>query len=270
MFYNAAAKKNGITVRAGHSHNTNYEHNLVGWLDRAMSFFFTYGLTDRFACGQEAGKALFRGKPFLFLPNGVDAAAFGPDEAQRAALRRQLGVPEGAPLYGHIGRFCQQKNHGYLLDIFEQILKRQPRARLVLLGEGETLEAIKAKAAPLGDRVIFAGVQGNTGAYYRAMDAFLLPSLFEGLPVVLVEAQAAGLPCFVSDTVDRTADFGGHMTFLPLGRPEAWAEAVCASSLTRAGDALERTRAAGYDIRTTAAWLQEFYQTAYANAPARK
>ena len=270
MFYNAAAKKNGITVRAGHSHNTNYEHNLVGWLDRAMSLFFTYGLTDRFACGQEAGKALFRGKPFRFLPNGVDAAAFGPDEAQRAALRRQLGVPEGAPLYGHIGRFCQQKNHGYLLDIFEQILKRQPQARLVLLGEGETLEAVKAKAAPLGDRVIFAGVQGNTGAYYRAMDAFLLPSLFEGLPVVLVEAQAAGLPCFVSDTVDRTADFGGHMTFLPLGRPEAWAEAVCASSLTRAGDALERTRAAGYDIRTTAAWLQEFYQTAYANAPARE
>ena len=91
-----------------------------------------------------------------------------------------------------------------------------------------------------------------------------------GLPVVLVEAQAAGLPCFVSDTVDRTADFGGHMTFLPLGRPEAWAEAVCASSLIRAGDALERTRAAGYDIRTTAAWLQEFYQTAYANAPARE
>ena len=86
MFYNAAAKKNGITVRAGHSHNTNYEHNLVGWLDRAMSFFFTYGLTDRFACGQEAGKALFRGKPFRFLPNGVDAAAFGPDEAQRAAF----------------------------------------------------------------------------------------------------------------------------------------------------------------------------------------
>ena len=85
-----------------------------------------------------------------------------------------------------------------------------------------------------------------------------------------MEAQAAGLPCFVSDTVDRTVNFGGHMTFLPLGRPEAWAEAVCAAPLARAGDALERTRNAGYDIRTTAAWLQEFYQTAYAGAPARE
>ena len=107
--------------------------------------------------------------------------------------------------------------------------------------------------------------------------AWLASDLVAGLvltallvPVGMGYAQAAGLPCFVSDTVDRTADFGGHMTFLPLGRPEAWAEAVCARSLTRAGDALERTRAAGYDIRTTAAGLQEFYQTAYANAPARE
>ena len=187
MFYNAAAKKNGITVRAGHSHNTNYEHNLVGWLDRAMSFFFTYGLTDRFACGQEAGKALFRGKPFRFLPNGVDAAAFGPDEAQRAAVRRQLGVPEDAPLYGHIGRFCQQKNHGYLLDIFEQILKRQPRARLVLLvDDGSTDDSAQKcsrvcaedarfrllrqkNAGPAAARL--TGIRAASGQYFAFMDA---------------------------------------------------------------------------------------------------
>ena len=101
------------------------------------------------------------------------------------------------------------------------------------------------------------------------MDAFCCPACLRGLPVVLVEAQAAGLPLLVSDTVDRTVNFGGHMTFLPLGAAEAWAEAVCAP-LARAGDALERTRNAGYDICTTAAWLQEFYQTAYAGAPARE
>ena len=269
MFYNPAAKRSGITVRAGHSHNTNYEKNLVGTLDRLMSSRFSAGLTHRFACGQEAGRALYGSSPFTFLPNGVDAAAFAPDPAVRASLRAELGVGEGDLLLGHIGRFCQQKNHGYLIDIFEEIHRRRPDAKLVLLGQGETMDAARAQAAPLGDAVVFAGVRSNTRDYYAAMDAFLLPSLFEGLPVVLVEAQAAGLPCFVSDTVDKTVDFGGNMQFLPLGNAAAWADAVCASSLARAEDALERTRAAGYDIRTTAAKLQEFYLSEYEKAPAR-
>lgn len=269
MFYNPIAKRCGITVRAGHSHNTNYEKNLVGTLDRCMSAFFSAGLTHRFACGQEAGRALYGGKAFTFLPNGVDAAAFAPDPAVRAALRAELGVGEDGLLLGHIGRFCQQKNHGYLIDIFRRIKARRPGAKLVLLGQGETLDAVRAAAADLGDAVVFAGVRANTRDYYAAMDAFLLPSLFEGLPVVLVEAQAAGLPCFVSDTVDKTVDFGGNMQFLPLGQPDAWADAVCGSPLVRAQDALERTRDAGYDIRTTAAKLQQFYLTEYEHAPAR-
>ncbi|MBQ5755431.1 MAG: glycosyltransferase, partial [Oscillospiraceae bacterium] len=263
MFYNPAAKKHGVPVRAGHSHNTNYEKNLVGRLDRLMSHFFVGGLTHRFACGQQAGQALYRGKDFVFLPNGVDAAAFAPNAAVRAETRSRLGIEEDETVYGHIGRFTQQKNHTYLLDIFAEIAKRQPRARLLLLGEGPLLEEVKAKAAPLGDRVIFAGVQADTKAYYNAMDAFLLPSLFEGLPVVLAEAQAAGLPCFVSDTVDKTADFGCGMQFLPLGQPDAWADAVLASPLSRYPDALEKVRAAGYDIRHTAAILQQFYLDAY-------
>ncbi len=271
MFYNPVARKCGITVRAGHSHNTNYEKNLVGRLDRLMSSRFSSGLTHRFACGMEAGKALFGDKPFVFLPNGVDAAAFAAsDPADRAALRRELGMGESDLLYGHIGRFTQQKNHKYLLEIFGALLRVQPQARLVLLGEGQLLEETRALAAPLGDRVIFAGVRSDTARFYRAMDAFLLPSLFEGLPVVMVEAQAAGLPCFVSDTVDHSAAFADGVKFLPLGNKEAWVKALTASPLARNPQALAQTRAAGYDICTTAAYLQNFYLTEHAKAPSRE
>lgn len=273
MFYNPAAKRAGITVRAGHSHNTDYEKGLVGFLDRCMSFFFVYGLTHRFACGQAAGRALYRGRPFTFLPNGVNAAAFLPDPAARARVRGALGLPENALLLGHIGRFTPQKNHAFLLELFAEIARRQPRAALVLLGDGPLLEQTRQRAAALGlaGRVHFAGLQRDTRAFYSAMDGFLLPSLFEGLPVVLVEAQAAGLPCFVSDAVDPTAAFCSGVRFLPVsaGQAGAWADAVLAGPLARNPRALAETRAAGYDIVKTAAALQEFYLAAHAAAPQR-
>lgn len=271
MFYNPAARRAGITVRAGHSHNTDYEQGLVGFLDRCMSFFFVYGLTDRFACGQTAGRALFRGRPFTFVPNGVNAAAFAPDMAARAAVREELGIPADALVLGHVGRFTAQKNHAFLLEIFAALAARRPDARLLLLGEGPLLDQTRARAAALGiaDRVIFAGVRRDTAACYSAMDAFLLPSLFEGLPVVLVEAQAAGLPCFVSETVDATAAFCDGVRFLPIDRAEDWADAVLAAPPRRNPDALAQTRAAGYDMLTSARRMQEFYLSAHAGAPAR-
>ena len=109
----------------------------------------------------------------------------------------------------------------------------------------------------------------NAAPWLSAALASLCGQTFTDFEAVLVEAQAAGLPCFVSDTVDKTVDFGGNMQFLPLGQPDAWADAVCGSPLARAQDALERTRDAGYDIRTTAAKLQQFYLTEYEHAPAR-
>lgn len=270
MFYNRAAKRHGVPVRAGHSHNTSTERSLSGLLDAVMSWFFVYGLTDRFACGQQAGRVLYRGRPFIFLPNGIDAAAFAFAPARRTQMREALGLPEDAVVYGHVGRFTQQKNHGYLLDIFAEAARRQPAARLLSLGVGPLESAAREKAQALGiaDRVIFAGLQRDTAAYYDAMDAFLLPSLFEGLPVTLVEAQAAGLPCFVSDTVDVTSGFCSGVQFLPLNNAPAWADALLATPLTRNPQATRQVRAAGYDIVNTARFLQEFYLNAYEEAKA--
>ena len=139
---------------------------------------------------------------------------------------------------------------------------------VVLLGGGEPayIEKMQALAQELalGDSVIFAGVRSNIQSFYDAMDAFMLPSLFEGLPVVLVEAQTAGLPCFVSDTVDPGAAFTDRVRFLPLQDTGAWADAIAAASFRRDPQAREKAVRAGYDIHTSAAVLQEFYLRRYA------
>ena len=153
-------------------------------------------------------------------------------------------------------------------EIFAAVRARLPKARLVLLGGGEPayIEKMQALAQELalGDSVIFAGVRSNIQSFYDAMDAFMLPSLFEGLPVVLVEAQTAGLPCFVSDTVDPGAAFTDRVRFLPLQDTGAWADAIAAASFRRDPQAREKAVRAGYDIHTSAAVLQEFYLRRYA------
>lgn len=264
MFYNTVARRAGIPVRVGHSHNTAYEHNLVGTLDRLMSLRFSAGLTDRFACSEQAGKMLYGQAPFTVLPNGIDTALFAArDPQRRALLRGDLGVADNEILFGHVGRFSAQKNHAGLLRIFAAVHRRLPRARLVLLGGGpapyiEKMQAL-TRELQLGDSVIFAGVRSNIQGFYDAMDAFLLPSLFEGLPVVLIEAQTAGLPCFVADTIDRGAAFTDRVHFLPLQDTDAWANCIVTASLRRDPQARHKAEEAGYDIHHSAGVLQEFY-----------
>ena len=189
-------------------------------------------------------------------------------EMMQGLLRGELGVTDQELLFGHVGRFSAQKNHPGLLKIFAAVRARLPKARLVLLGGGEPayIEKMQALAQELalGDSVIFAGVRSNIQSFYDAMDAFMLPSLFEGLPVVLVEAQTAGLPCFVSDTVDPGAAFTDRVRFLPLQDTGAWADAIAAASFRRDPQAREKAVRAGYDIHTSAAVLQEFYLRRYA------
>ena len=147
MFYNPVARRAGIPVRCGHSHNTAYEPNLVGRLDRLMSSFFSAGLTDRFACSEKAGQMLYGSKPFTVVPNGIDTARFAArDPQRRALLRGELGVTDQEILFGHVGRFSAQKNHPGLLKIFAAVRARLPKARLVLLGGGEPAYIEKMQA----------------------------------------------------------------------------------------------------------------------------
>ena len=262
MFYNRAAKRRGVPVRVGHSHNTAYEPNLVGTLDRLMSSRFDRLLTDRFACSQKAGEMLFGKSPFTVLPNGIRVDDFAkPEPGARERIRAQWQVPDGAPLLGHVGAVFQTEKPSGAVGHFRR--GAPPGARRAAGVAG------RRPAGRGGARQgRCAGAGGPGGLCRRArrhrrllcrMDAFLLPSLFEGLPVVLVEAQAAGLPCFVSDTVDPGAAFADGVHFLPLDAPEAWAQALCGGALARNPNARRQAVDAGYDIRTSARVLQQFY-----------
>ena len=221
MFYNAAARRRGVPVRIGHSHNTAYEPNFVGKLDKLMSARFNRDLTDRFACSRKAGEMLFGASPFTVLPNGVDTGAFARhDPEARARLREHLGVAENEILLGHVGRFSAQKNHAGLLRIFAAALQRRPNAGCCCWGRGRWRRRPRALAQELGvaDRVIFAGCAHQCAGVLPRDGRLFAASLFEGLPVVLVEAQAARLPllCFGYDRPRRR--FRRRGTFSAAGR----------------------------------------------------
>lgn len=260
VFYNHFAKKHGVPVRISHSHNTQTEKSLTGFLDAVLSWFCKFGVTDRFSCGQQAGRALYGRRSFELYPNGIDVAKFAFDEDKRRATRQRFGLGDEV-LYGHIGRFTQQKNHSFLLDCFGEMYRQNPNSRLLLAGEGPLMEAAKAQCQSLGlsSAVIFAGIQADTPALYSAMDGFVLPSLFEGFPVVLVEAQANGVPVFAADTISPEAKLVDNFAFLPLAEgPGAWARQIAASPLQRQDNG-PRLLEAGYDIGDTARRLSEFY-----------
>jgi glycosyltransferase involved in cell wall biosynthesis len=236
------ARKLGVPVRVAHSHNdapvlkkpgAPFQSAVVAWTNRWVFKHATHGL----ACSRKAAEALFgrrwesdpRWRLFYY---GIDMGPFtGPVDP--AAVRAELNVPPGAWVVGHVGRFELQKNHTFLLEIAAEVARRAPDMRLLLVGGGSLEPQIRAKAAALGlaDRVIYAGVRADVARLMRgAMDTFLLPSLYEGLPLVGLEAQTAGLPVVLSDVISDELDRLPLITRVPLGRPaSAWADAVLAT-----------------------------------------
>ena len=187
--------------------------------------------------------------------------AFSPEVRRR--LRQSYGL-EKRFVIGHVGRFNVQKNHSRLLDIFAETAKAVPGASLVLIGVGELEQAAKekAKALAIEDKVLFLGQMANVGEWYQAMDCFVLPSLFEGLPVVGIEAQAAGLPCFFSENVTDEVLISPDARRISLGASDAeWAKEIMAAGQAEkdrtGGTGL--VRRAGYDIHSEARRLQDLY-----------
>ena len=261
MFYNHYAKKHGVATRAGHSHNAFHESNLTGYADGILSTTFKYNLTDRFACSEKAGDFLFGKKPFEVIKNGIDIKRFAFDEKKRAEARRELEIKDELVI-GHIGRFSQAKNHTFIVDIFNEIVKSKPASILLLAGEGELMAGTKKKAEEygIGEKVKFLGVRRDTDRLLCAMDAFLYPSIFEGLPVSCIEAQTSGVPCFFSDNITSEVQICDKTVFFSLDKsPTLWAESLLKSE---AGDrtigALDAVKA-GYDIVESTKRLQNFY-----------
>ena len=219
--------------------------------------------TEYFACGDAAARWMYGDRRVdsgrvTVLPNAIDLNRFSFSPESRASVRQEIGARETTLVVGHIGRFMYQKNHAYLLRIFQALLVLRPDAILMLAGEGELLDETRAlaKALDIEHRVRFLGVRRDAERLYSAMDVFCLPSFYEGLPVVMVEALANGLSCVVSDQVTRELN-EFRVTQLPLdATPARWAQALLESP--RAETAPE-TLIERFDIRTTAKQLEAFY-----------
>ena len=262
-----SAKDAGIRVRIAHAHNTQIIRDYKYPLKMVCKQLLPGAATDYWSCGRDAGIYYYGEKRWnesgVILHNAIDVERFGFRPDVRERQRQKYGLQD-CFVIGHVGRFNVQKNHSRLLDIFAAVARDVPEARLVLIGTGELEQAMKEKANSLGimDKTIFAGQMADVSEWYEAMDCFVLPSLFEGLPVVGIEAQAAGLPCVFSDRVTDEVLLSPEACRISLGTDDAeWAGRIAAARHpeTNRAQGMETVRRAGYDIHTEARKLQETY-----------
>ena len=257
-----AAKRAGIAVRVPHAHNTRCSAKLLHILLRPA---FERLRTNAFACGRAAGEWLYRGKPFTVVKNAVDTAAFAFDEAARVRARGALGL-NGCFVVGHVGSFNTQKNQAFLVEILGELQKLDANAALLMVGDGEMRPEVERRIEAMGleSAVRIVSSTDDIAPLYAAMDVFALPSLFEGLPFTLIEAQAGGLPCYAAEAVTREADMSGLVSYMDAEKTAAaWAAAIRAGGKNDRGAvsaaARESIARAGYSIADEAAALEALY-----------
>lgn len=254
----------GVPVRICHNHSTagkgETKKNIMKYILRPFAKVFP---TNLCACSEYAGKWIYgKNTDFKVFNNAINLSDFIYNPAVRKQLREELDLKDKF-VVGHIGRFCYQKNQEFLIDIFYYICRIHKNSVLILIGEGETEKAVRQKAAQLGldEKVMFLGKKSDVYRYYQAMDLFLLPSRYEGLGMVAVEAQAAGLPVIVSGNVPHEVDITSSVRHLSLNQlPEKWAKTALKFRPERKNTTKE-IKNAGYCIETEAGKLADFYDT---------
>ena len=193
-----AAKRANVPVRIAHSHNTSIDRDLKYPLKQLFRTRITKVANEYCACGEEAGKFLFGNRDFKVIPNAIETERFIYKEEVRKRVRKELRFTDEF-VVGHVGRLSYQKNHEFLLEIFAQLYTIYLGARLLLVGIGEKEQELRNKVQKLGleDVVIFLGNRNDVNELYQAMDVFVMPSFFEGIPVTGIEAQFSGLTCVI-------------------------------------------------------------------------
>lgn len=255
----AAAKRAGIPVRVAHAHTASMSAGFSRLARICMKPLIPRTATHNLACGKAAGDAIFGGMAYELIPNAIDAGALTFRAETRSRMRRELGLNDEYTLI-HVGRFGEEKNHTFLLDAFAEVLKKEPAAVLLLAGDGPLRPEMERRAASLPEgSVRFLGVRKDVPDLLQAADVFAFPSIFEGLPVTMIEAQAAGLPCVKSDTVTDECIVTDLVRSLPIDDPKPWAEAILSMKNTPRTDRLGDIQKSGYDITTAAEKLTRFY-----------
>lgn len=259
-----AGVRGGAKVRLAHSHNTTCK---MKFADRLLRGAFYRRYTGAVACSEAAGNWLFPNRPFTVLNNAVEADGYRFDESLRDKTRAALDLAEGVFALIHIGAFNAQKNQAFLIGAFAKWRMIQPEARLLLVGDGEHRAACEALVKRLGiaPYVRFLGWREDVAALLSAADAFALPSLHEGLPLTMVEAQCAGLPCVVSDRVTREAALTELVAFCPIESERAFAERLAVLArpdrASASETAISLVKEAGFDTAENAGRLMRFYET---------
>ena len=257
----AAGWLGGCKKRIAHSHNVKCDQIKVDKLLRPL-FYLLY--TDAVACGKEAGRWLFEERHFTVLKNGRCINDFLYDEKIRKLMRKQLQI-EDKIVIGHIGGFFEQKNHKFLIDIFRRIIEIEPNARLLLLGAGPLKSSIENISSDLYDKVFFLGTTNHVSDYLQAMDGMILPSLFEGLPLVAIEWQINGLPCLFSNTITKDCGLMPNVEFVSLDEsPKTWALKILDLIRKNSREKYSRmavsiVEEAGFDIKKNAEQLRKMY-----------
>jgi glycosyltransferase involved in cell wall biosynthesis len=257
------AMKNGVPVRIAHAHSSNQIHDLKYPLKLFYKAQISRYANELMACSEAAGRWMFGEKPFSVLKNGIETERFAWDSVMAKRVRDKYRIPQSTFLVGHVGRFTAEKNHSFLLEVFAEIRRKRPDAMLMLVGDGALKNKTEENAAQmgLGESVLFMGVRGDVNELLQAMDLFILPSLFEGFSLTLLEAQTSGIPCLSSDRIPAEAIVTeGLVEELPLEMSAGrWAEkAVSMTGGVRTSHAAE-VSAHGYDAQQNVKWLEDFY-----------
>lgn len=264
----SAAWTAGCKVRIVHSHNTTCKYVKVHkLLTIPFNMLYTHGL----ACGEEAGKWMFGNKPFTVLNNGVDTKNYSFRPSVREEIRKQNNW-DGCKVVGHVGSMIEAKNHKFILEVFKELYQRDRSVRLLLIGDGRLRPEIEAEIAYQGLKsvVTMTGNINNVNEYLNAMDLVLMPSLYEGLPLTLIEQQANGLKCVVADTITCEADKTKSLIFLSLSAPVSdWADTIFEilgmdkdDRLDRSHSNIKKIAACGYSIQEEARKLTAYYLNA--------
>ncbi|MEW4354203.1 glycosyltransferase family 1 protein [Streptococcus pneumoniae] len=244
-----------------HSHNASSFNPsfLRKWIDAVGRKLSSLLVTEKLACSEEAALWMFGTTAGVHdIKNGIEVEEFVYNDSTRKQMRAELSISEDTFVLGSIARFHKQKNHVFMLSMFEKLLRVRPNSRLIAVGEGDLKQEMEdlAKELKIADKVLFLGARKDIPQLLQAMDVFVLPSLYEGLGIVAIEAQAAGLKCLLADTVPKEAKITNHATFLPL-KEEAWVEALADFKTYERCDMRQAIREAGYDSRYSVGMVEE-------------
>lgn len=263
------AKKSGIKYRIVHSHNAIDLSESRGKLYKELrkiyrTFMNRAYVTEKWACGSAAGHAMWGNTKFFIMKNAIDIESFQYNNEQRQLIRKMWNIPEKGYVIGSVGRLTSQKNYSFMLKVFANLIKKMPEAHLMLVGDGELRTNLldEAQKLEIDNKVHITGLQTNIVAYLSAMDVFVLPSKFEGLPVVMIEAQANGLECIVSNKITKECSIDEKNVFLGIGKEniQEWSDVLMEKSKKKRNCTRKNEDLACFNIDKAAKVVKDKYE----------